>query len=229
MHIISIIDDNTSLLTNLEIGLKNRGYGVNTFKDPLDALNYLKKDPSDFYLIDYKMPKLNGIEFYTSLCSKLKKKSLPSIMLTGVEEIHLKTLNETTIGDFIIKPFEFEILIARIEKILSFYKIPERLSEYKLGNIILYEDKVSCTWYDQEIELTKKEFTIISQLIRRPNCIFSREGLLDICYKDNFDIQDRNIDSHIKRIRKKFRLAKPGIHFDNIKTSYGSGYSWIIK
>ena len=226
MHNISIIDDNTALLTNLESSFKNKGYGVITFNDPLNALSYLQKDPADFYLIDYKMPKLNGIEFYTSLCSRLNKKSLPAIILTGVEEIHLKTLNETTIGDFIIKPFKFEILIARIKKILSYYKIPERLFEYKLGNLVLFEDKISCTWHGVEIELTKMEFAMISQLTRRPSCVFSREELLDLCYKDNFDVEDRNIDSHIKRIRKKFRKAKPDIQFNSIKTSYGSGYSW---
>ena len=226
MYLISIVDDNVNLNISLELKLKSRGYNVKSFTDPSAALTYHIKKPADFYLIDYKMPKLNGLEFYSSLCIKLKKHKVPALMLTGVAEMHLQSLNDSTIGDFITKPFDFDILIARIEKILSYYKIPGRSSEYKLGHLTLYEDRISCTWHNVEIELTKVEFAIITQLTRRPNCNFSREELLDLCYKDNLDIDDRNIDSHIKRIRKKFRVSKPDIIFKSIKTHYGSGYSW---
>ena len=226
MYLISIVDDNANLLTSLELRFKSRGYSVKSFIDPSDALTYHQQNPADFYLIDYKMPKLNGLEFYESLCVKLKKHKVPALMLTGVAEMHLQSLNDSTIGDFLTKPFEFDILMARIEKILSYYKLPGRSSEYKLGDLTLYEDRISCTWHNTEIELTKVEFAIISQLTRRPNCNFSREDLLDLCYKDNFEIDDRNIDSHIKRIRKKFKDSKPDIIFKSIKTHYGSGYSW---
>ena len=226
MYKISIVDDNVSLLTSLELKFKSIGYLTESFKDPTDALNYHEKNPADIYIIDFKMPKLNGLEFYNALCAKLNKHQVPALMLTGVEEIHLKILNETTLGDFLTKPFDFDILVARIEKILSYYKIPGRSTEYKLGNLTVFEDRISCNWFDKEIEFTKVEFAIISELTRRPNCYFSREELLDLCYKDNFEIDDRNIDSHIKRIRKKFRNAKPEIIFKAIKTHYGSGYSW---
>ena len=227
MYLISIVDDNANLLTSLKLKFKGRGYGVKSFIDPSDALTYHEKNPADFYLIDYKMPKLNGLEFYEALCVKLKKNKVPALMLTGVEEIHLQSLNDTTIGDFITKPFDFDILMARNEKILSYYKIPGRSTEYKVGNLTLFEDCISCTWHNTEIELTKVEFAIISQLTRRPNCSFSRFDLLDLCYKDNYEIDDRNIDSHIKRIRKKFRVSRPDIIFNCIKTHYGSGYSWV--
>lgn len=224
--LISIIDNNTTLLTSLELQFQKSGYLTITFDCPLRALEYHKRNPADIYVIDMKMPKLNGVEFYNSLCQSINKNRIPALFLTGVDNLEAETLKNTTIGDYIIKPFNYDVLIARIEKILSYFNLPERSKEYKIGNLRLYEDNKSCSWYGHEIELTKSEFVILSQLVKRPRFVYSREMLLNICYTENYDVNDRNIDSHIKRLRKKFKKANPNIKFNHIKTYYGSGYSW---
>ena len=89
------------------------------------------------------------------------------------------------------------------------------------------EDKILCSWFGKEIELTKTEFSLLNQLAKRPRVVYSRNQLLDVCYGDDFNVTDRNIDSHVKRLRKKFRQARPDIHFNRIKTYYGSGYAWL--
>jgi two-component system response regulator ChvI len=88
------------------------------------------------------------------------------------------------------------------------------------------DDKILCSWFGKEIELTKTEFNLLSQLAKRPRIVYSRNQLLDVCYGEDFAITDRNIDSHIKRLRRKFRNANPSIKFNRIKTHYGSGYAW---
>jgi two-component system response regulator ChvI len=90
----------------------------------------------------------------------------------------------------------------------------------------MMEDKILCSWFGKEIELTRTEYSLLDQLVRRPRVVYSRNQLLDVCYGENYNVTDRNIDSHIKRLRKKFRKANPKIKFDRIKTSYGTGYSW---
>jgi two-component system response regulator ChvI len=88
------------------------------------------------------------------------------------------------------------------------------------------EDKILCSWFGKEIELTKTEFSLLNQLAKRPRVVYSRNQLLDVCYGDDFNVTDRNIDSHVKRLRKKFRQANPKIKFNRITTHYGSGYAW---
>ena len=100
-------------------------------------------------------------------------------------------------------------------------------SNYTIGNLVLYEDRIMCSWFGKEIELTRKEFELIKRLVHRPRAVFSREQLLELCYKDNYDITDRVIDSHFKRIRKKFQKVHPEKKFNRIKTFYASGYAWV--
>ena len=121
---ISIIDDNENLLTSLAIHLQTHGYNVKTFTCPQLALNFHIQEPADFYVIDIKMPQLTGIEFYKELCQKLEAESLPAVFLTAVGELETKCLEETSISDFIKKPFSFDILHARIKKVLSHFKPP---------------------------------------------------------------------------------------------------------
>ena len=118
---ITIIDDNESLVTSLSIQLNLSNYNVNKFICPEKAIEYLTTNPSDGYIIDFKMPKMNGIEFYKDLCSILGKDKLPAIFLTGVEQIEERVLRHTTAGDFVKKPFSYSILIARLEKVMSYF------------------------------------------------------------------------------------------------------------
>ena len=226
---ISIIDDYGPLLTSLSLQLQSQGYSTITFNCPQAALEHHIKYPADAYIIDYKMPKMSGFEFYERLCQKLNKDRVAAVFLTAVRELEEQALKNTTIGDYILKPFNFDVLIARLEKILSYFKPKENSKTYKIGNLQMMEDKILCSWFGKEIELTKTEFNLLSQLARRPRVVYSRSQLLDVCYGDNLNVTDRNIDSHIKRLRKKFRKANPKIKFDRIKTHYGTGYAWIAQ
>ena len=97
---------------------------------------------------------------------------------------------------------------------------------YRLGNLELLEEQILCKWYGKNIELTKTEFALLKQLVKRPRVVYTRDQLLDVCYSIDAMVTDRNIDSHIKRLRKKFRQARPDINFNRITTHYGSGYAW---
>jgi two-component system response regulator ChvI len=226
MTTISIIDDNTSILTSLSLQFQSQGYKTITFADPQEALEHHAQNPADAYIIDMKMPKLTGFEFYSQLCESLKKDRVPALFLTAVDNLEERALKETTIGDYVLKPFSFNILIARLEKVLSYFKRKEEDKSYKIGNLEMMEDKILCRWFGVEIELTRTEFSLLYRLVKRPRVVYSRDQLLDVCYSDDLDVTDRNIDSHIKRLRKKFREANPKIKFDRIKTHYGTGYAW---
>ena len=227
MTIISIIDDNTSILTSLSLQFQSQGYKTITFEDPQEALEYHTKNPVDAYIIDIKMPKLTGFEFYSQLCESLKKDRVPALFLTAVDNLEERAMKDTTIGDYVLKPFSLNILIARLEKVLSYFQREKGDKSYKLGNLEMMEDKILCRWFGVEIELTKTEFSLLYLLVKRPRVVYSRDQLLDVCYSDDLDVTDRNIDSHIKRLRKKFREANPKIKFDRIRTHYGTGYAWI--
>ena len=171
------------------------------------------------------MPKLTGIEFYNALCQKLRVEKLPAVFLTAVNELETKCLEETSISDFIKKPFSFDILHARIKKVLSHFKSSSKSKTYKIGNLKLNEDKIMCIWFNNEIELTKTEFLLLYYLAKRPRVVYTRSQLLDLCCKD-LEVTDRVIDSHVKRIRKKFGRVHPKGDFDRIHTHYGTGYAW---
>ena len=226
MTTISIIDDNTSILTSLSLQFQSQGYKTITFADPQEALEHHAQNPADAYIIDMKMPKLTGFEFYSQLCESLKKDRVPALFLTAVDNLEERALKETTIGDYVLKPFSFNILIARLEKVLSYFKRKEEDKSYKIGNLEMMEDKILCRWFGVEIELTRTEFSLLYRLVKRPRVVYSRDQLLDVCYSDDLDVTDRNIDSHIKRLRKKFREANPKIKFDRIRTHYGTGFAW---
>ena len=223
---ISIIDDNNSILTSLSLQFQSQGYKTITFADPQEALEYHGKISADAYIIDMKMPKLTGFEFYSQLCLSLKKDRVPALFLTATDNLEEKALKETTIGDYVLKPYSFNILLARLQKVLSYFKQREEDKTYKLGNLEMMEDKILCRWFGVEIELTKTEFNLLYRLVKRPRVVYSRDQLLDFCYSDDLDVTDRNIDSHIKRLRKKFRKANPEIKFNRITTHYGTGYAW---
>ena len=225
MTIISIIDDNTSILTSLSLQFQSKGYKTITFANPEKALDYHEDKPADAYIIDMRMPKLTGFEFYRDLCAVLNKDKLPALFLTAVDNLEEKALKDTTIGDYVLKPYSFNILHARLEKVMSYFE-KNKEEVYKLGNLELIEEQILCRWFGKDIELTKTEFALLRQLVKRPRVVYTRDQLLDVCYSNDIAVTDRNIDSHIKRLRKKFRQAKPDINFNRITTHYGSGYAW---
>tara|TARA_B100001245_G_C22778465_1_gene376012 strand:- start:69 stop:767 length:699 start_codon:yes stop_codon:yes gene_type:complete len=228
---IALVDDDRNILTSISMALENEGFVVQTYIDAESALIGISRNPPDLAVIDIKMPKMNGEE----LLKRLRKKtSVPIIFLTSKDE-EIDELLGLKLGadDFIKKSggFSIKVLIERIrvqlrKKIIG----PEdaiKLIEH--GKLKLDPSQLECQWAGKSLpdKLTTTEFLIVQELAKRPGVIKERAQLMDIAYKENTDIEDRTIDSHVKRIRKKFK--KVDEKFSAIETRYGSGYRWNIS
>ena len=226
---IALIDDDRNILTSLSIALEKEGFKVQTYLDGESALIGLARTPPDLAVIDIKMPKMDGEE----LLKKLRKKtSLPVIFLTSKDD-EIDELLGLKLGadDFIKKSggFSVKVLIERIRVQLR-KKNPSNIEETKNvinhGKLRLDPSQLECEWDGKQLpdKLTTTEFLIVQELAKRPGIIKERSQLMDIAYREDTDIEDRTIDSHVKRIRKKFK--KIDSDFSAIETRYGSGYRW---
>ena len=228
---IALIDDDRNILTSISMALEKEGFKVQTYLDGESALIGLSRNPPDLAVVDIKMPKIDGEE----LLKKLRKKtSLPVIFLTSKDE-EVDELLGLKLGadDFIKKSggFSIKILIERIRVQLRKKTggLEESKNLIKHGKLVLDPAQLECVWDGKSLpeKLTTTEFLIVKELAKRPGIIKERSQLMDIAYKDNSDIEDRTIDSHVKRIRKKFK--KVDQNFSAIETRYGSGYRWNIS
>ena len=228
---IALIDDDRNILTSLSIALEKEGFKVQTYIDGESALIGLTRTPPDLAIVDIKMPKMDGEE----LLKKIRKKtSLPVIFLTSKDE-EVDELLGLKLGadDFIKKSggFSIKVLIERIRVQLrkKVSNVDDSKNLIKHGKLILDPSQLECQWAGSSLpeKLTTTEFLIVKELAKRPGIIKERGQLMDIAYKDNNDIEDRTIDSHVKRIRKKFK--KVDNNFSAIETRYGSGYRWNIS
>ena len=229
---IALIDDDRNILTSLSIALEKEGFKVQTYVDGESALIGLTRTPPDLAVIDIKMPKMDGEE----LLKKIRKKtSLPVIFLTSKDE-EIDELLGLKLGadDFIKKSggFSIKVLIERI-KIQLRKKNTDNLEDTKKiiahGKLKLDPSQLECEWDGKQLpdKLTHTEFLIVQELAQRPGIIKERAQLMDIAYREDTDIEDRTIDSHVKRIRKKFK--KIDVNFSAIETRYGSGYRWNVS
>ena len=229
---IALVDDDRNILTSLSIALEKEGFKVQTYIDGESALIGLARTPPDLAVIDIKMPKMDGEE----LLKKLRKKtSLPVIFLTSKDE-EVDELLGLKLGadDFIKKSggFSIKVLIERIRVQLR-KKNPSNIEDTKNiinhGKLRLDASQLECEWDKKQLpdKLTTTEFLIVQELAKRPGIIKERSQLMDIAYREDTDIEDRTIDSHIKRIRKKFK--KVDSNFSAIETRYGSGYRWNVS
>ena len=225
---IALVDDDRNILTSISIALEKEGYKVQTYLDGESALIGLTRTPPDLAIIDIKMPKMDGEE----LLKKLRKKtSMPVIFLTSKDE-EVDELLGLKLGadDFVKKSggFSIKVLIERIR--VQLRKKENNFEDNK--NIILHgklkldPSQLECEWDGKHLpdKLTTTEFLIVKELAKRPGIIKERAQLMDIAYREDTDIEDRTIDSHVKRIRKKFK--KVDGNFSAIETRYGSGYRW---
>ena len=228
---IALIDDDRNILTSLSIALEKEGFKIQTYLDGESALIGLSRTPPDLAVIDIKMPKMDGEE----LLKKLRKKtSLPVIFLTSKDD-EIDELLGLKLGadDFIKKSggFSIKVLIERIRVQLrkKNNNVEDNKNLIKHGKLILDPSQLECQWNGKFLpeKLTTTEFLIVKELAKRPGIIKERGQLMDIAYKDNNDIEDRTIDSHVKRIRKKFKKVDQG--FSAIETRYGSGYRWNVS
>ena len=231
-HTIALIDDDRNILTSLSISLEKEGFNVQTYLDGESALIGLTRTPPDLAVIDIKMPKMDGEE----LLKKIRKKtSLPVIFLTSKDE-EIDELLGLKLGadDFIKKSggFSVKVLIERIRVQLR-KKNTNNLEDAKNiiahGKLRLDPSQLECEWDGKQLpdKLTTTEFLIVQELAKRPGIIKERSQLMDIAYREDTDIEDRTIDSHVKRIRKKFK--KIDVNFSAIETRYGSGYRWNVS
>ncbi len=229
---IALIDDDRNILTSLSIALEKEGFKVQTYLDGESALIGLTRTPPDLAVIDIKMPKMDGEE----LLKKIRKKtSLPVIFLTSKDE-EIDELLGLKLGadDFIKKSggFSIKVLIERI-KVQLRKKNTNNLEDTKNiiahGKLRLDPSQLECEWDGKQLpdKLTTTEFLIVQELAKRPGIIKERYQLMDIAYREDTDIEDRTIDSHVKRIRKKFK--KIDVNFSAIETRYGSGYRWNVS
>ena len=230
-HTIALVDDDRNILTSISMALENEGFKVQTYIDAESALIGISRNPPDLAVIDIKMPRMDGEE----LLKRLRKKTtIPILFLTSKDD-ELDELLGLKLGadDFIKKSggFSVKVLIERIrvqlrKKITNF---DDTKNLIKHGKLVLDPSQLECEWDGKSLpeKLTTTEFLIVKELAKRPGIIKERAQLMDIAYKDNTDIEDRTIDSHVKRIRKKFK--KVDQNFSAIETRYGSGYRWNVS
>ena len=230
-HTIALIDDDRNILTSLSIALEKEGFNIQTYLDGESALIGLSRTPPDLAVVDIKMPRMEGTELLTKL---RKKTSLPVIFLTSKDE-EVDELLGLKLGadDFVKKSggFSTKVLIERIK--VQLRKKDTNLEDNKNiinhGKLRLDPTQLECEWDGKPLpdKLTTTEFLIVQELAKRPGNIKERSQLMDVAYREDTDIEDRTIDSHVKRIRKKFK--KVDNDFSAIETRYGSGYRWNVK
>ena len=232
---IALVDDEANILTSVSLALESEGFYVDTYVNGEEALVGLENKQYDLGLFDIKMPRMNGNELLmkvrTSKNTSLQK--MPIIFLTSKDQEQDEIIGlKMGAADYIKKPFSQKLLNERIRTVLRIHKnrniksIEKKIEikNYEKDGLILEDLKQLCFWKNNEIELTVAEFNLIKSLSKYPGVIKNRNQLMDAMYGDSIYVDDRTIDSHIKRLRKKFKLYDST--FDQIRTRYGSGYSW---
>ena len=234
-HVIALVDDDRNILTSVSIGLQAEGFLTRVYTDGHSALKAFADNPPDLSVFDIKMPQMDGME----LLRRVREMggsvgSMPVIFLTSKDD-ELDEALGLAMGadDYISKPFSQRLLIARIRALLRRQDLARGIasqddgedSETPLierGRLVMDPARHKVIWGGKDVTLTVTEFLILEALAQRPGVVKSRNQLLDIAYQDDVYVDDRTIDSHIKRIRRKFRGADP--EFDAIETLYGVGY-----
>ncbi len=222
---IALVDDDRNILTSVAMTLEQEGFLVRTYTDGESALQGLIARPVDLAVLDIKMPRMDGME----LLQRLRARSqLPVIFLTSKDE-EVDELMGLRLGadDYIRKPFSQRLLIERIRALLrrnDSSRVEGAGGSLVRGDLTLDETKHQCIWRGHDIQLTVTEFLLVKALAARPGLVKSRDQLIDAAYGENMYVDDRTIDSHIKRVRKKFRASDES--FDHIETLYGIGYRY---
>ena len=225
---IVLVDDDANILASVRIALEADGFSVRSYTDGHSALVALEAHPADIGLFDIKMPRMDGLE----LLRKLRQTSkMPVVFLTSKDD-EIDEIFGLKMGadDYITKPFSQRLLIERIRAVLrrsaSRSEAPTAASKSAIskGHLHLDHERHDCLWKNRPVNLTVTEFLIIDALVQRPGVVKSRDALMDAAYDDQVYVDDRTIDSHIKRLRRKFRAVDGS--FDAIETLYGVGYRY---
>jgi two-component system response regulator ChvI len=230
MYTIALVDDDRNILSSLSMALEQEGFQVRTYSDGVSALSALQSTPPSLAILDIKMPRMDGHE----VLKRLRQSSdLPVIFLTSKDE-EIDEVVGLSLGadDYIKKPFTQRLLVQRVRAVLrraEARNAPAGSTAPKevmtRGKLVLDQQRHSCTWDTKEVQLTVTEFLILLALASRPGIVKSRDNLMDAAYDDQVYVDDRTIDSHIKRLRKKFKHIDD--NFDSIQTLYGVGYKYV--
>ena len=225
---IVLVDDDANILASVRIALEADGFRVRSYTDGHSALAALENHPADIGVFDIKMPRMDGLE----LLKKLRQNStMPVVFLTSKDD-EIDEVFGLKMGadDYITKPFSQRLLIERIRAVLrrsaARADTPAAASKSTIsqGHLHLDHERHDCLWKNRPVNLTVTEFLIIDALAQRPGVVKSRDSLMDAAYDDQIYVDDRTIDSHIKRLRRKFK--KIDQNFDAIETLYGVGYRY---
>ena len=232
MSNIALVDDDKNILASVSMLLEQEGYHVRTYSDGAAALTALTTTPPDLAILDIKMPRMDGLELLRRL---RQAQDLPVIFLTSKDEEidELMGLNAGA-DDYIRKPFSQRLLLERVRAVLRRAEGKNatpangveaaKKEALTRGKLALDPQRHECTWDGKPVRLTVTEFLILQALAQRPGFVKSRDSLMDAAYDDQVYVDDRTIDSHIKRLRKKFKVVADD--FDAIETLYGVGYRY---
>jgi two-component system, OmpR family, response regulator ChvI len=223
---IALVDDDKNILTSVAIALEAEGFQVRTYSDGAEALRGLAQHPADLAILDIKMPRMDGME----LLGQLRKQSaMPVIFLTSKDDEVDEVLGlRMGADDYIKKPFSQRLLVERIRALLRRGELARGSGEsepvIQRGDLLLDPARHQCSWKGTNVDLTVTEFLILKSLAQRPGHVKSRDQLMDGAYGEHIYVDDRTIDSHIKRLRKKFKAVDDD--FAQIETLYGVGYRY---
>ncbi len=229
---ITLVDDDENIVASVSLALESHGHKITAYHDGATGLEALEASPPDLVILDVKMPRMDGMEVLRRL---RQTSSLPVIMLTSKDE-EIDEILGFNLGadDYIHKPFSQRLLIERVKALLRRSGADGGEAEaagaessnkaIKRGKLTMDPARHECTWDGKPVKLTVTEFLLLQALAQRPGFVKSRDNLMDAAYDDQVYVDDRTIDSHVKRMRKKFRVVDP--EFDAIETLYGVGYRY---
>ena len=226
---IALVDDDQNILTSVSLTLEAEGFEIDCYHDGETALRGLAQRPVELAVLDIKMPRMDGME----LLQKIRaSSSLPVIFLTSKDDELDEALGlGMGADDYITKPFSQRLLLARIRAVLRRASQgaldPDSPHIVRQGELLMDPDRHLCSWKGNEVKLTVTEFLILQALAARPGMVKNRDQLMDAAYGESIFLDDRTIDSHIKRLRRKIRALDKG--FDNIETLYGIGYKYRVS
>ena len=226
---IALVDDDQNILPSVSLALEAEGFEIDCYHDGETALRGLAQRPVELAVLDIKMPRMDGME----LLQKIRaSSSLPVIFLTSKDDELDEALGlGMGADDYITKPFSQRLLLARIRAVLRRASQgdldPDSPHIVRQGELLMDPDRHLCSWKGNEVKLTVTEFLILQALAARPGMVKNRDQLMDAAYGESIFLDDRSIDSHIKRLRRKIRALDKG--FDNIETLYGIGYKYRVS
>ncbi|WP_029086839.1 response regulator transcription factor [Brevundimonas aveniformis] len=231
MAVITLVDDDENIVESVKLALESHGHTVRAYHDGAAGLEALENEPPDLAVLDVKMPRMDGMEVLRRI---RQTSNLPIIMLTSKDE-EIDEILGFNLGadDYMTKPFSQRLLLERIKAILRRAggvdadepaEGDASAKALKRGKLSMDPARHESTWDGKPVRLTVTEFLLLQALAQRPGFVKSRDNLMDAAYDDQVYVDDRTIDSHIKRMRKKFRVVDP--EFDAIETLYGVGYRY---